>query len=69
MQLSTLIDNVVCDQDGNAIGAIDELLLCCRSGRISHAVVLCLDRTRLRVPWRCIAVSKAGFVLRNSPHQ
>lgn len=62
MELSRLIDTEVCDRSGKVIGAIEELLLCASSGCISHAVVVCPNKTRLRVPWAEMTVTKNGFV-------
>jgi sporulation protein YlmC with PRC-barrel domain len=61
MELSSLIDNEVCDHHGHVIGTIEELLLCSVSGCISHAVVVCPNKTRVRVPWGEMTVTKNGF--------
>ena len=63
MELSRLIDNEVYNNDGHVIGTIEELLLCSVSGCISYAVVVCPNRTRLRVPWAKMTVSENGFIL------
>ncbi len=64
--LSTLVDNVVLDERGEQVGHIEELIIDCRSGRITHVIVKSPNRTRKRRAWRDLRVSGRGIVLKDS---
>lgn len=62
-QLSTLIDNLVRDEDGQPVGAIDEIILS-RSGHVERVVIRQPDRTRFCLTWADLRIAPQGIVIR-----
>jgi len=64
--LSTLVDNVVVDERGESVGHIEEIIIDCRSGRITHVILKSPNRSRKRRAWTDLHVSGRGIVLKDA---
>ncbi len=69
-QLSEFIDAEVVDANGDPVGAIDELVLDCRSGKIDRVIVKTADQTRFCLNWTDLFVrghqihhEKKGYIV------
>ena len=63
-QLSELVDTQVIDSRGKAVGAVDELILNCRTGRVERVIVKTPDRSRFSVAWADLNIERHQFVLK-----
>lgn len=65
-QLSELLDKKIVSISGEPVGAIDELILNCRTGKVERVIVKKKDHTRFSIEWEDLLIRGRQFIMKRA---